>query len=150
MKQNKIDRRNFLKKTATITAGGILAPTIIPGSVLGKNGRISASNQITLGMIGMGNMGTNNIDQFFQMDDVRVLAVCDLDAVRLKKAKVMVDMAYDNQDCDTYHDFRELLHRPDIDEGPLRTTAPGRVEGRQQEFDRHTEPARTAGCQFRR
>jgi predicted dehydrogenase len=115
MMQNKINRRIFLKKTARITTGSIMAPAFIPGSVLGKNGSISPGNRITLGIIGMGNMGINNTNQFFQMDDVRILAVCDLDAVRLQRAKTMVDMAYDNKDCSMYHDFRDLLSRKDID-----------------------------------
>ncbi len=112
MQKSQLNRRKFIENTLKVTAGGLLAPSIIPGSVLGKH---APGNQITIGCIGVGNMGNANMNQFLQMDDVRVIAVCDLDADRLKKAKFVVDQEYGNTDCKTYHDFRELIARDDID-----------------------------------
>jgi len=41
--------------------------------------------------------------------------VCDVDGFRMRKAKAMVDAAYDNEDCAMSKDFREVLARKDID-----------------------------------
>ena len=41
--------------------------------------------------------------------DVQVVAVCDVKADQLKLAVDAVNKHYQNQDCRTYHDFRELV-----------------------------------------
>jgi hypothetical protein len=46
-------RRKFLKQAAWVAA----IPTIIPASVLGRNGNIAPSNKIVLGGIGIGPRG---------------------------------------------------------------------------------------------
>jgi predicted dehydrogenase len=45
----------------------------------------------------------------------QVVAVCDVDKNHLQGAKNTVDKKYNNQDCKTYSDFRELCARKDID-----------------------------------
>ncbi|MCA9445190.1 MAG: twin-arginine translocation signal domain-containing protein, partial [Candidatus Omnitrophica bacterium] len=58
----KNSRRSFLK-TTTVAA---LAPMIIPGSALGLNGAVAASNRLTMGLIGCGGHGTGwNLDRMF-------------------------------------------------------------------------------------
>ncbi|NQT23901.1 Gfo/Idh/MocA family oxidoreductase [candidate division KSB1 bacterium] len=109
-----MNRRLFLKRAAS-AAGLVTLPTIIPASVLGKNGMISPSNKVTIGCIGIGNMGTTNMNQFLGIPEARVVAVCDLDTERLKRAKQIVDKSYGNSDCIAYHDFRDLIARNDID-----------------------------------
>jgi predicted dehydrogenase len=52
---------------------------------------------------------------FFRMEDVRVVAVCDVDRKRMLDAKKVVDEKYQNTDCATFDDFRDLLVRKDID-----------------------------------
>jgi predicted dehydrogenase len=109
---NKIDRRGFLK-TATGAAAGVVAfPFVVPSSVLGAN---APSNKITLGCIGVGSQGGGNMNSFLSKSDARVLAVCDVDQGRLTRAKKTVDDKYGNGNCATYHDFRELIARADID-----------------------------------
>ncbi len=111
-KGKKIDRRAFLK-TATGAAAGVVAfPYLVPSSVLGAE---APSNKITLGCIGVGSQGTGNMNGFLSKSDARVLAVCDVDRGRLARAKQTVDEKYGNGDCATYHDFRELIARNDID-----------------------------------
>jgi len=56
-----------------------------------------------------------NLPPFLAMEDVRILAVCDVDKNRMMEAKKVVDETYQNKDCSTYNDFRELLTRKDID-----------------------------------
>ena len=67
-------------------------------------------------MIGTGGHGTSwNLPPFLEMEDVRVLAVCDVDRKRMLGAKKVIDEKYQNADCATYDDFRDLLAREDID-----------------------------------
>jgi predicted dehydrogenase len=52
---------------------------------------------------------------FLRHKDAQFVAVCDVQRARCEAAKREVDGFYQNQDCRTYNDFRELLARPDID-----------------------------------
>ena len=71
---SKINRRAFLHGAA-----GVLAfPYVVSSSALGKAGMVAPSNRITMGSIGVGGMGTNNMRAFLAQDDVQVVAVCDV------------------------------------------------------------------------
>jgi len=114
-KESNISRRSFLKAAAGSAIATIGFPTIIPATVLGKSGVIAPSNKIIIGCIGVGWMGTENMNGFLRESDAQVVAVCDVDANHLREAKEIVDNHYGNQDCATYHDFQELIERDDID-----------------------------------
>jgi predicted dehydrogenase len=113
--KKNINRRQFLKKATGATIGGLSIPYIIKASALGANGTAAASERITMGCIGVGSQGTSNMRGFLEKDDVRVVAVCDVDQRRLNMAKERVDDRYQNDDCKTYVDFRDLIARDDID-----------------------------------
>jgi len=68
-----------------------------------------------MGMIGCGWQGGSNMGAFLRNADCQVVAVCDLDKNHLSEAVAAVNSHYNNQDCKAYHDYRELLARPDID-----------------------------------
>ena len=95
-------------------AGAISAfPTIVPSNVFGKN---APSNRITIGMIGMGRQARMiNLKTLLNMDDVQVVAVCDVDRWRLDNAKQDVDVFYGNRDCKVHIDWREVIARDDVD-----------------------------------
>ena len=107
----KINRRHFLKAAST----AIVLPSILPSSVFGGDGNTAPSNRINLGVIGMGWQGPSNTQAFLAETDCRVVAACDLDANHLQDALTLVNDHYQTKDCKGYHDYRELLARPDID-----------------------------------
>ncbi len=107
-------RRQFIKNI-TGAASLLAFPTIIPANLLGKNGAVLPSNKITVGCIGVGWMGTDNMENFLREADAQVVAVCDVDDEHLLNAKNIVNAHYGNKDCATYHNFRELIARKDID-----------------------------------
>jgi predicted dehydrogenase len=113
--KRNINRRQFIKRTAGAMIGGIVFPNIIPSSALGRTNAIAPSEKITVGCVGMGGMGRENMKTFLNEPDSHVLAVCDVDANHLQRAKRQVDEFYGNSDCSTYKDFRELIARNDID-----------------------------------
>jgi predicted dehydrogenase len=112
----KPNRREFLRRTAAVAAGVFVIPEIIPSSVLGMGGRTAPSNRVVIGSIGTGSQGMANMQDFLRLKDaVRFVAVCDVDAVRLAKAKETVDTANKSNDCRTYWDFREFLEKENPD-----------------------------------
>jgi predicted dehydrogenase len=109
-----VTRRGFLKRTAGagLAAAGF---SIIPSSVLGRDGGVPPSERVTVGGIGIGNRGTYDLGCFLEQKDVQFVAVCDVKKSRRDAIKKMADKHHGNNDCAQYRDFRELLDRPDID-----------------------------------
>jgi predicted dehydrogenase len=112
---NHSNRRQFLKGALGSAVALMGFPVIVPSVVLGRSGKTAPSNRITVGCLGVGWQGTSNMEDFLRESDARVIAVCDVDANHLKEAKWSVDRWYGNKDCRTFHDFREMIARDDID-----------------------------------
>ena len=125
-------RRKFLQRGSTLAFGALAASYIIPGSALGAEGAVAPSKRITLGVIGTGNQGTNDLHDFLRDERVQVIALCDLNkesagywngaVAGRDPAKRIVEKHYADKarsgtykGCDVYEDFRELLARKDID-----------------------------------
>jgi hypothetical protein len=70
----KIDRRSFLQKSALMTAG----ITIVPSVVMGKKfGYIAPSDKLNIAAVGIGGMGNENINNV--KDTENIVALCDVD-----------------------------------------------------------------------
>ncbi len=121
--ENAINRRNFIKATATgalTTSLGINGfPTIVPASVFGKN---SPSNRINVGAIGTGRISLgHDMPGVMQYDTARITAVCDVDSKRAEAGKAFVNNYYTKKNGKAYDgvrvytDFRELIQNKDID-----------------------------------
>jgi predicted dehydrogenase len=110
-----LTRRSFLKNTTQLAASTIAVPYLVPSSALGKDGSTAPSERLTMGAIGIGGQGMHNLRSFLTCDDLRILAVCDVDTKHRANAKNTVDSAYGNKDCSAYNDFCEILVRDDID-----------------------------------
>ncbi|MBN1480811.1 Gfo/Idh/MocA family oxidoreductase [candidate division KSB1 bacterium] len=126
-------RRKFLK----MGMGAVLsaAPYIVPSTVFGAQ---APSNRITLGCIGVGGMGTNNLRNFMGQPDVQIVAVCDPvtetneyghwyqhgwngNHFGRQAARKIVEDYYSSKSgssykgCNACVDFRELLDQDNID-----------------------------------
>lgn len=118
---SRLNRRSFLKSSAAIAA-----PLVVPSSVFGAN---APSNRIHVGMIGCGNQSRVDVPGMLGLDDVRVLAVCDVnrgsngyrDEKHFLGREPVCDQANKHYDaaskpiCKAYGDMREVLSRDDID-----------------------------------
>lgn len=100
--ENKNSRREFIKKTTATAA----AFTIVPRFVLGGNGYLAPSDQLTKAVIGTGAMGRNH----FPYAGTRVVAICDVDQNHLKKS---VDIL--GKGVKTFTDYREAILLPEVD-----------------------------------
>ena len=89
----------------TMGAAGLF--TIVPRRVLGGNGFIAPSDQLTKAVIGVGGIGRSSY-HFSSSEAYRLLAVCDVDKKHLQSA---VDAAKSQLKVDVraYDDFRELI-----------------------------------------
>jgi hypothetical protein len=111
---SRFSRRRFLA-TAAQAGAVLMAPQVIPGVALGRDGAVAPSERIVVGGIGIGGRGTYDLTCFLPQPDVQFVAVADVKAARRAAIKKMADEKYGNSDCKTYRDFRELLARDDID-----------------------------------
>lgn len=115
MSQTKhVTRRQFLRTASGLVLGAAAAPMLVPANVWGQEG-ILPSEKVVMGCVGVGWQGTSNMENFLRLPDVQIVAVCDVDKEHLENARRIVNKKYENQDCETYHDFRELFARDDID-----------------------------------
>jgi predicted dehydrogenase len=104
--KHALTRRNFIK-TAAAAAGMF---TIVPRHVLGGNGCIAPSDKINHVIIGTGNMGMGHIGYVKEDPQGRLVAICDVDTKHLAQAQAKA-----GNGCQGYHDFRDVLARPDVD-----------------------------------
>lgn len=104
----KSNRRDFLK-----TAGALALFTIVPRKVLGGQGYIAPSDQLTKGIIGTGGIGRSK-NHFSSTDECRLVAVCDCDRNHLQNA-LNQGREQLGQELKAYHDYHDLISDPNID-----------------------------------
>lgn len=121
--KNPNSRRDFLKNTVKAGVGSMVLsgfPTIVPASVFGKN---APSNKINIGQIGIGRIArTHDLPETFKYDNARIMAVADVDRIRLESGKKMLEGWYAKKtgqanyiDIKIYEDFHQLINNKDID-----------------------------------
>src|SRR5258706_14309882 len=98
-----LSRRRFLRRTTAAVGAAVLAPSIVPAAVLGRNGAVSPSERITMGFIGVGGQGGGHLlggawtyvaGGYAGRKDVQVLAVCDVWRERCERARQRVNDHY--------------------------------------------------------
>ena len=78
------NRREFLSASVF----GALAPLVLPASVLGLDGEVAPLNRLTMGGIGIGSRGSEDLRVFLSNKDVHF--VCDADCQRSRREAVRV------------------------------------------------------------
>lgn len=119
-----MERRDFLKASA-IGAAGLMVPAgmlrgATPAAPAAKSARKAASDKIHLGFIGLGQQAMYLLQGFMSMDDVRVVAGCDVYDIKRNRFERRVKDYYGKKGekkvkVDLYEDYQDLLARPDID-----------------------------------
>ncbi|MGQ9651716.1 MAG: Gfo/Idh/MocA family protein [Phycisphaerae bacterium] len=114
----RVSRRTLLKRAA----GALAVPYFVPAWALGRGGWLPPSERITVGFIGIGNMGGGHFDGFLEDKQLQVLAACDVRRDVRERRKEQADKKYaaDRQagsykGCAAYNNFEDLLARDDID-----------------------------------
>jgi predicted dehydrogenase len=104
-------RRRFIKTAAT---AAVAAPFIIRCSSAPKK----PGNILRHACIGVGGMGWQDINRFKEDPNVKIVAICDVDSINLKKASDLVP------DARTYTDWRDLLKKEDDNIDSVNVTVP--------------------------
>ena len=110
------DRRRFLQTSATLLGGSTLLSSFSKEPFAIFKNKISPSDQLNIGAIGINGMGWSNLSAAVKVPGVNVVALCDVDKNVLDKR--MADLAKMNVDTTkvkTYGDYRKLLEQKDID-----------------------------------
>lgn len=114
-KSTNLNRRKFLSYSAL----GLTGLTILPSWVMANGKRISPSDRVVLGFIGLGRQGISDFNSFTGCPGVQVAACCDADNLKRIRFKNKVEawQAEQNtpQRCDMYEFYEDLLARKDID-----------------------------------
>ena len=124
-------RRDFLKTAAGTGAGlGLAAavPAIVPSHVLGAD---APSNKLVVAQIGVGWRGEQLMNDALRNPNIHIAALADVDRRFLMYAQNRLDNEYDVNRTprveghrptavpagavDSYHDYRRILDRKDID-----------------------------------
>ncbi len=111
-----LTRREFAR-ASLLGAGALAFPSIIPSRVLGA---AAPSRKINILQIGCGRIGRGmDLPGILADDRARVVAVCDLDSIRVQDAKRAVEEFYAGKNVKlqvaAFADYREALQRADID-----------------------------------
>jgi predicted dehydrogenase len=106
-----VSRRKFLVRTAT---AAIAAPFIFRCS----NSNTAPKSTLNHACIGVGGMGWADLQKFKQHPNVKIIALCDVDADKLKKASEAIP------DARTYTDWRELLKKEKDNIDSVNVTVP--------------------------
>jgi len=103
----RIDRRRFISNTAM----GILGIPLMSGTFRS----VAPSDRVRVAHIGLGGQGNDHVKWFNALPDVDIVALCDLDKVRLEETHKRLISLNENASVETYTDFRRVLDRNDID-----------------------------------
>ena len=110
--KDPLNRRDFVKSTAGVSAALGLAGKALAARKLSAGRTVGANDKINLGVIGFGGRGAAVGGRFAdigqQTNACQILAVCDVWQKRVTLAKQKLR-------CDGYLDYREVIGRKDID-----------------------------------
>ncbi|MEE2935661.1 MAG: hypothetical protein VYA84_06650 [Planctomycetota bacterium] len=121
MKEASSNRREFLSTSAKVAgaitaAGTALNPCDKQASAQDQTGtlaqqRVGPNDQLTLGVIGIGPTCRYDSVAMLKFDDIRCIAIANVQESRHETRKKLVDSHYGNSNGDLHNDFRELLDR---------------------------------------
>jgi predicted dehydrogenase len=110
-----LSRRDFLGQCGSAMLAVGAFPTLVPASALGAERGAAPNGRIAVGCIGVGERCQSIVGALLDRKDAQIVAICDVKTDALERTKAKIDGQYQNQDCKTYGDFREIVARKDID-----------------------------------
>jgi Predicted dehydrogenases and related proteins len=115
-----MERRDFLRVSALGAAAGLVLPSGLVHAAPAPAKKNSANGKIGMGFIGLGQQAMYLLNGFMSMDDVRVIAGCDVYDIKRDRFVKRVTKYYQGKGekkvkVDVYEDYQDLLARPDID-----------------------------------
>lgn len=122
-KEESVNRREFIGKSAAAMAGFMIVPRFVLGGKKPDGSRyLAPSDLISVGMIGAGKQARGLSGSFLSTGEVRIVALSEVYQAKAQLVKDRIKDYYSKNteagsysDVPVYNDFRELLARKDID-----------------------------------
>jgi predicted dehydrogenase len=109
-------RRKFIHNTAAMVGGGLLLSALDNNAFAILKNRISPSDQLNIGVIGINGMGWADLTAALKIPGVNLVALCDIDKnVIDKRLGDLAKMNVDATKIKIYGDYRKLLDNKDVD-----------------------------------
>src|SRR5262245_49674104 len=112
-----LNRRNFMEASGRIAAGGAGLATwsaLHPAIRTARGAAVSAGETIGVALIGCGDMGNANLDDFMRAPEVAIVGLCDVDQGHLERTAEKVEKKYGKKPASSV-DFHAMLERKDVD-----------------------------------
>ncbi|HNS21879.1 MAG TPA: Gfo/Idh/MocA family oxidoreductase [Sedimentisphaerales bacterium] len=111
---SSMNRRGFLKRTMAATAGSYAVLSSFSNLMPSARG---ANNQVRVAVAGIRSRGGAHVNDFMEIEGVKVVALCDPDKQILEKGIASFKKKYNASDSDIegYADIRQILDRKDVD-----------------------------------
>ena len=115
-----MQRRDFIRVSALGAAAGMLPFNSFASAPAASRTKTSANAKVNLGFIGLGQQAMFLLNGFMSMEDVRVVAGCDVYDIKRDRFVRRVTAHYTAKGekkvkVDVYEDYQDLLARKDID-----------------------------------
>src|SRR4249919_3841070 len=109
-------RRSFLQQSGALLGGTLLLPALSNNAFAIFKNRVSPSDQLNVGAIGIKGMGWSNVKAAVKVPGVNIVALCDVDKNVLDaKLKELATLQTDVSKVKTYDNYKALLAQKDID-----------------------------------
>jgi predicted dehydrogenase len=114
MTKNFNSRRDFIKKSAGVSAG-LMAGGVLPGFSASSYARImGANNLLRASVMGVNSRGNALAQNFAFQENCEVIHVCDVDSRAIEKCSANVQKVQ-NKKPQGFEDFRKSLESKDVD-----------------------------------
>lgn len=102
-RSTRTDRRQFIKQAA-VAAGSLSGLASARGELV-----VSPNEKLNVALVGLGGMGASHLDWCMARPEIKVTALCDVDANHLSRAQQKAANAKSSKD------FREIVGANDVD-----------------------------------
>src|SRR6478735_9252336 len=109
-------RRSFLQQSGALLGGTLLLPAFSNNAFAIFKNRVSPSDQLNIGAIGIKGMGWSNVKAALKVPGVNIVALCDVDKNVLDAKLVeLATLQTDVSKVKTYDNYKALLSNKDVD-----------------------------------
>jgi len=109
-------RRSFLQQSGALLGGTLLLPAFSNNAFAIFKNRVSPSDQLNIGAIGIKGMGWSNVKAALKVPGVNIVALCDVDKNVLDaKLAELTTLQTDVSKVKTYNNYKALLEQKDVD-----------------------------------
>ena len=104
-------RRDFIEKSAALSAGLTLSPLMIRAAAR----PVGANDKIHVGLIGCNGMGFSDLQSFLGNPEFDCIALCDIDQGVLDRRAADTEKIQGKKVPNLYKDWRRLIDNKDVD-----------------------------------